>query len=462
MSLSTLDRPAAPLVGGRHDHGHTNNPDNYKNIIIRHHSHSALWPVSSTRRSTDDHTNSNGYHRSRSDSNSSGSSGSNSSSSNSSNSASSGSLVSFPYSGPARYLGSMGTHSSRTHPYSVRSPGSSSSSLPSSSASPLIHHRSMNAGHHPQPSSHRHSLPLPARRKDDARPPPPSSSSSQDTTSMDVEEEMMIIDSPTNRTAATATTAPMPSLTSHPPLRLQRRPVVGTRLRELQGSSSLVDEQQESLLDANHPSPSPPTSHPPHSPTGPTNHHHNEMGSLSHHPSSSQHHYTTSSGGDSAMMMTMMMGPSSTHPGTIVGAEEATFPCPFCPAVFRKVGHLNRHTLKHTGTRFACEVAGCEKTFSRLDNMRTHMKNMHPNVITDSMSSSSPPPTVSSAPIVGSARSRTSTLTPSPSLSRPDVIFSPSPRPQTGSSSSYSSTSSSVAAATAAPIGGYHSHPPSF
>ncbi|KAG8758959.1 hypothetical protein FRC14_007009 [Serendipita sp. 396] len=129
------------------------------------------------------------------------------------------------------------------------------------------------------------------------------------------------------------------------------------------------------------------------------------------------------------------------------GLEEASFPCPFCPAVFRKVGHLNRHTLKHTGTRFACEIPGCEKTFSRLDNMRTHMKNMHPSSsssMTDS-SSSSPPAVSAIVPGTGAqgAHSRTSTLTPSPLLSRPDA-FSPSPRPHTGSSFSSGSTTTST------------------
>lgn len=55
----------------------------------------------------------------------------------------------------------------------------------------------------------------------------------------------------------------------------------------------------------------------------------------------------------------------------------AQFKCPHCPQVYRKIGHLNRHALTHQGTRFSCQIVGCRKTFSRLDNMRTHMKNMH-------------------------------------------------------------------------------------
>jgi hypothetical protein len=108
---------------------------------------------------------------------------------------------------------------------------------------------------------------------------------------------------------------PMPSLTTHPPLRLQRKPVAGTTLPEIRANA---DTPPEIMMED---SPSPPA----HQPT------------------------------------------SSREPTP----EEQSFPCPYCPAIFKKVGHLNRHAFKHTGTRFACEIPGCGKTFSRLDNMRT-------------------------------------------------------------------------------------------
>jgi len=114
---------------------------------------------------------------------------------------------------------------------------------------------------------------------------------------------------------------PMPSLTSHPPLRLQRKPVPGTILKRL-----------PRIL-----SPHPASFHPvTASQTGP--------------PS-----YNAES-----------PPPARKNPAGVNSNS-----CPFCPAVFKKVSHLNRHVLKHTGTRFPCEVPGCDKTFSRLDNMRT-------------------------------------------------------------------------------------------
>jgi uncharacterized Zn-finger protein len=116
--------------------------------------------------------------------------------------------------------------------------------------------------------------------------------------------------------------APMPSLTSHPPLRLQRKPVPGTRLKQLPGTSSPIS----------HPLP-------PRTPS--------QEGSPAYDAES----------------------PPPTQENST--EEKSLISCPFCPAVFKKVGHLNRHTLKHAGTRFPCDVAGCDKTFSRLDNMRT-------------------------------------------------------------------------------------------
>jgi Zinc finger, C2H2 type len=115
--------------------------------------------------------------------------------------------------------------------------------------------------------------------------------------------------------------APMPSLTSHPPLRLQRKPVPGTILKELPGTSSPISHPLPPRTPSQADSPAYDAESPP------------------------------------------LIQENST--------EENLIPCPFCPAVFKKVGHLNRHTLKHAGTRFPCDVAGCDKTFSRLDNMRT-------------------------------------------------------------------------------------------
>jgi uncharacterized Zn-finger protein len=119
-------------------------------------------------------------------------------------------------------------------------------------------------------------------------------------------------------TAGGVPSAPMPSLFSHPPLRLQRKPVVGTILKDITGKVPLL-------------TPPPPAS--------------------SSSPSSSLPHL------------------NDTLSEPIY--EEATFPCPYCAASFKKVGHLNRHKLKHTGTRFHCKIPGCDKTFSRQDNMRT-------------------------------------------------------------------------------------------
>lgn len=112
--------------------------------------------------------------------------------------------------------------------------------------------------------------------------------------------------------------APMPSLASHPPLRLQRKPVVGTILRGISANPPLL---------------TPPLP-----------------------------------GGNSSSSSSLPhLNATLSEPLQ----EEAAFPCPYCPASFKKVGHLNRHTLKHAGTRFKCEIPGCDKTFSRQDNMRT-------------------------------------------------------------------------------------------
>jgi uncharacterized Zn-finger protein len=121
-----------------------------------------------------------------------------------------------------------------------------------------------------------------------------------------------------NPGGVSSTSAPMPSLFSHPPLRLQRKPVVGTILKGITGKVVSLDPP----LPASRSSP----------------------------PSSLPHLDTT------------LSEPIS---------KDATFSCPYCTASFKKVGHLNRHTLKHTGTRFHCEIPGCDKSFTRQDNMRT-------------------------------------------------------------------------------------------
>jgi uncharacterized Zn-finger protein len=120
-----------------------------------------------------------------------------------------------------------------------------------------------------------------------------------------------------NPGGVSSTSAPMPSLFSHPPLRLQRKPVVGTILKGITGNAALL---------------TPPLPARRSSPT-----------SLPH-------------------LNATLSEPIS---------KEATFPCPYCTASFKKLGHLNRHTLKHTGTRFHCEISGCDKSFTRQDNMRT-------------------------------------------------------------------------------------------
>jgi hypothetical protein len=110
-------------------------------------------------------------------------------------------------------------------------------------------------------------------------------------------------------------TPPMPSLTSHPPLIQQRMPVPGPLLKDFH--QNVYPAQLWVVL--------------PSSPRQPS-----EAGAFS---------------------------PPSTPP--------QEYPCPFCDQVYKKVGHLNRHTLTHAGRRFGCEAPGCDKTFTRLDNMRT-------------------------------------------------------------------------------------------
>ncbi|TPX08818.1 uncharacterized protein E0L32_009758 [Thyridium curvatum] len=40
-------------------------------------------------------------------------------------------------------------------------------------------------------------------------------------------------------------------------------------------------------------------------------------------------------------------------------------------------GYLRKHKNNHRGLRYPCEIAGCKKTFSRLDNLKKHIKDKH-------------------------------------------------------------------------------------
>lgn len=40
-------------------------------------------------------------------------------------------------------------------------------------------------------------------------------------------------------------------------------------------------------------------------------------------------------------------------------------------------GYLRKHKNTHKGVRLACDVPGCLKTFSRLDNLKKHKKDKH-------------------------------------------------------------------------------------
>lgn len=40
-------------------------------------------------------------------------------------------------------------------------------------------------------------------------------------------------------------------------------------------------------------------------------------------------------------------------------------------------GYLRKHKNTHKGVRLACDVPGCLKTFSRLDNLKKHKKEKH-------------------------------------------------------------------------------------
>ncbi|GAA5806262.1 hypothetical protein EDC94DRAFT_283388 [Helicostylum pulchrum] len=73
-----------------------------------------------------------------------------------------------------------------------------------------------------------------------------------------------------------------------------------------------------------------------------------------------------------------------------------------CQMVFTRSEHLARHTRKHTGEKpFLCVVPGCDRSFSRFDNMIQHTQT-HKATTTRSKS---PSPTISSSSSVTSIAS---------------------------------------------------------
>ncbi|KAL2257385.1 hypothetical protein VTK26DRAFT_246 [Humicola hyalothermophila] len=63
-----------------------------------------------------------------------------------------------------------------------------------------------------------------------------------------------------------------------------------------------------------------------------------------------------------------------------VSTEELVCPeCQWKPRGVREnlKGYLRKHKNTHKGLRLACDVAGCTKTFSRLDNLKKHKKDKH-------------------------------------------------------------------------------------
>jgi len=51
------------------------------------------------------------------------------------------------------------------------------------------------------------------------------------------------------------------------------------------------------------------------------------------------------------------------------------FRCSACSKTFRRLEHLSRHTLTHTGQRpHSCRVQGCSKAFARADDLLRHHK----------------------------------------------------------------------------------------
>jgi hypothetical protein len=53
--------------------------------------------------------------------------------------------------------------------------------------------------------------------------------------------------------------------------------------------------------------------------------------------------------------------------------KEKSFSCQICGSVFSCSGGLSRHRRIHTNRRsYACSVMGCDRTFNRVDNCKTH------------------------------------------------------------------------------------------
>lgn len=157
--------------------------------------------------------------------------------------------------------------------------------------------------------------------------------------------------------------APMPSLMSHPPQQ-QRVPPAATPV-----AHAMPYEVQRRLSQHQQPPPPPWLTSNAHNTNA-----HPIISSRTPSPNSSPGSSPTPSHSSPLPYGASSAGGSTTGPNGL----QQDFPCPFCHQVYKKVGHLNRHVLTHSGTRFACEFKGCDKTFSRLDNMRTHVKNMHP------------------------------------------------------------------------------------
>jgi hypothetical protein len=56
-------------------------------------------------------------------------------------------------------------------------------------------------------------------------------------------------------------------------------------------------------------------------------------------------------------------------------AEEGRIRCPEgCPQTFGRPSDFNRHMKKHNGPAFKCVAIECDKTFYRLDKVRSHAK----------------------------------------------------------------------------------------
>ncbi|KAL2129235.1 hypothetical protein VTI74DRAFT_8064 [Chaetomium olivicolor] len=66
--------------------------------------------------------------------------------------------------------------------------------------------------------------------------------------------------------------------------------------------------------------------------------------------------------------------PADTSPEELVCDE-----CQWKPRGVREnlKGYLRKHKNTHKGVRLACDVAGCTKTFSRLDNLKKHKRDKH-------------------------------------------------------------------------------------